>query len=81
MEVNEIETWERVAGELAEELHRLRRILLGLAEVLPPQYLPYLDTEFNSAAGTFDALTGWDETAVITSDVITELEALWQRMT
>ncbi|MGZ7032799.1 MAG: hypothetical protein ACXVIJ_12610 [Thermoanaerobaculia bacterium] len=73
--------WKDVAIELSREVDRLRRILLGLAEVLPPEYLTYLDTAFERTPGDFDSLNGWHETEMVKSDVITELEALWQRLT
>lgn len=72
--------WKDVAHRLAAEVADLRRRLIGLAAVLPPDFLNYLDAPFDEAAGTFEALDKWDETAVAKSDVVTELNALWQRL-
>jgi hypothetical protein len=80
MEMSDDAEWKDVASRLAGEVDRLRRHLLGLAEVLPPEYLPYLDAAFDRDAGTLDPLDGWDETAVEKSDVIKDLQALWQRL-
>jgi hypothetical protein len=72
--------WKDVAHRLAIEVADLRQRLLGLATVLPPDFLVYLDAPFNAEAGTFEVLDGWNETAVVKSDVVTELNALWQRL-
>jgi hypothetical protein len=79
--MNERVEWREVAEQLEAEVEQLRRQILGLAEVLPPEYLGYLDSPFDRAVGMLDALDGWNETAMEKSDVITTLEALWRRLT
>lgn len=72
--------WKTVAQQLAAELEQLRTRIVGLAAVLPAEFLTYLDAPFDRQAGRFEVLDGWDETSVAKSDVVTEVNALWQRL-
>ena len=80
MAVSEPVDWKKVAERLQAEVADLRQRLVGLAAVLPPEFLGYLDAPFDEQAGTFEPLDGWDETSVTKSDVVTEINALWQRL-
>ena len=70
-----------------EELERiiadLRRRLLGLAQVLPSEYLPYLDPEAElDDAPLVELFADVDDSTNVTSaDVAGELEQLWKLIT
>jgi len=78
--VNGDTDWKALAERLAAELEELRARLVGLAAVLPPEYLTYLHAPFDRAAGTFEVLDGWDEIDIVKSDVVTEMNDLWRRL-
>jgi len=72
---------ERLA-ELERVVAELRARLVTLARVLPAEYLPYLDGRADAAdAARAAAWSGVDDsTTLVSSEVGTELQLLWERL-
>lgn len=76
--------WKSRALEAEERLRDLRRRLLALAAVLPPEYLGYLEGDtpaLDEAAATAEIFLGWDDTPFLTpGHVFDEMERLWKTL-
>lgn len=76
--------WRRRALDAEARLRELRRRVLALTLVLPPEHLGYLDGEspvLEEAAANAELFAGWDDTPALTpSHVFDEMERLWERL-
>ncbi len=76
--------WQAEADELRLVVGRLRARLVALAKVVPIEALDLLEKspeELAGSVGSWDIFEGWDETtALVKSDVETELKLLWARL-
>ncbi len=81
---NDTAYWKARALGLERELEAVRARLLALARSAPVEtvtLLGYDPAALSRRAATADVFEGWEDTVYVrTSDVATELHALWERL-
>lgn len=82
--VAEAAYWKARALALEQHVEALRSRLLALTRAVPFESVPLVASDadvLSGRAGTADVFAGWEDTTVVrSSDVATELRALWGRL-